>query len=49
MSFSCIDDAHTSEGDDVGDCAARLRDHPQIAAVGVNCTAPAHVAGLLRR
>ncbi len=49
MSFSCRDDAHTSEGDPVGECAARLREFPQIAAIGVNCTAPAHIASLLRR
>jgi homocysteine S-methyltransferase len=31
----------------VGACAAALRGHPQIWALGVNCTPPRHVAGLL--
>jgi homocysteine S-methyltransferase len=49
ISFSCRDGAHTSEGDEIGDCAAALEGFPRIAAVGVNCTAPAHVAELLGR
>lgn len=49
LSFSCRDAAHTSEGDDVADCAARLRSQPQIAAVGVNCTSPRHIEGLMSR
>jgi len=49
LSFSCRDDRHTSEGDDIGECVARLRDFAQISAVGVNCTAPGYVASLLRR
>lgn len=49
LSFSCGDGRHTCGGDDAGDCAAFLDGVPQIAAVGVNCTAPAHVALLLAR
>ena len=40
MSFSCRDGAHNCEGEDIAACAAALRDCSQIAAVGVNCTAP---------
>lgn len=47
VSFSCADGRHTCGGDDVGDCAAFLDGVPQIAAVGVNCIAPAHAAPLL--
>ena len=49
LCFSCRDGAHTSEGEDIGRCAEALRDCPQIAAVGVNCTAPEHVPELLER
>lgn len=49
ISFSCRDDAHTSEGDEVGDCAAALDGYARIAAIGVNCTAPVHVRALLDR
>jgi homocysteine S-methyltransferase len=48
MSFSCRDGEHTSEGESIADCAAALRCFPQIAAVGVNCTQPQHIASLLR-
>jgi homocysteine S-methyltransferase len=49
VGFSCKDGARNCEGEDIGECAARLRDFPQIAAVGVNCTAPQYVTPLLRR
>src|SRR6266436_6399065 len=49
ISFSCKDGEHTSEGDPVGECAAELHRHPQIVAMGVNCTPPQYIAPLLRR
>jgi homocysteine S-methyltransferase len=49
LCFSCRDGAHNSQGEDIGSCAHALRDCPQIAAVGVNCTAPEHVPELLGR
>ncbi|MEP6885241.1 MAG: homocysteine S-methyltransferase [Gammaproteobacteria bacterium] len=49
MSFSCRDGAHTSEGDRIAACAAALRDQPQIAAVGVNCTPPQYIVSLLQQ
>jgi homocysteine S-methyltransferase len=48
ISFACRDAAHTCEGQRIGDCARRLAGCAQVVALGVNCTAPAHVAGLLR-
>jgi homocysteine S-methyltransferase len=48
MSFSCRDGEHTSQGENIGACAAALRGFAQIAAVGVNCTPPQHMASLLR-
>jgi homocysteine S-methyltransferase len=49
LSFSCKDGGHNCEGEDIGACVAELQDFPQIAAVGVNCTAPQYVTPLLRR
>lgn len=49
MSFSCRDGEHTAEGQEIGDCVARLEHCSQIAAIGVNCTAPAHISSLLQR
>jgi homocysteine S-methyltransferase len=49
LSFSCCDGSRTAEGEDIGACVAALSDCPQIAAVGVNCTAPQYVTPLLRR
>ncbi len=47
--FSCRDGARNCEGEDIETCAKALDDHPQIAAVGVNCTAPEYVPELLAR
>jgi homocysteine S-methyltransferase len=47
--FSCQDGARNCEGEEIGACARALREHPQIAAVGVNCTAPGYVLELLER
>jgi homocysteine S-methyltransferase len=49
LSFSCMDGTRNCEGEDIGECAAALQHHPQIAAVGVNCAPPRYVAPLLRR
>ncbi len=49
LCFSCRDGAHNSEGEDIGSCAQALSKYPRIAALGVNCTAPAHVPALLER
>jgi homocysteine S-methyltransferase len=47
--FSCQDGARNCEGEQIETCATALREHPQIAAVGVNCTAPQYVFELLER
>lgn len=48
FSFSARDSAHISHGESLADCAALLDQHPQVAAIGVNCTAPQHIFGLVR-
>ena len=46
VAFTCSDDQHTCSGDVFAEAAARVAG--QVAAVGVNCTAPRHVEPLLR-
>jgi homocysteine S-methyltransferase len=48
FSFSARDGAHVCHGERLADCAALLDGHPQVAAVGVNCTAPVFVPDLIR-
>lgn len=47
LAFSCRNGAQTSEGENVGMCAAEFDGHPQIVAVGVNCTRPEYIEPLL--
>ncbi|MEV0968743.1 homocysteine S-methyltransferase [Microtetraspora glauca] len=49
VSFSCRDGEHVSDGTPLAECAALFTDLPQVIAVGVNCTAPRHVPGLIGR
>ena len=49
LSFACRDGAHTAEGQPIAVAAAALDPHPQIVAIGVNCTAPRHLPELLER
>jgi len=49
MSFSCRDGAHDCEGEEIADCVAALDGSPQVAAIGINCTAPQYAGELLRR
>jgi len=48
FSFSARDAAHICHGEPLAEAAALLDDHPQVAAVGVNCTAPRFVPDLVR-
>ena len=48
MSFSACDEAHICHGERLADCAAFLDNYPQVAAIGVNCTAPNFIPALIR-
>lgn len=48
MSFSAKDGKHISNGELMADCARELESCAQIAAIGINCTAPEHIASLIR-
>ena len=48
ISFTCKDGRSTCGGDKIADCARFLDKEPQVAAIGMNCTAPEFVADLIR-
>lgn len=47
MAFSCRDGHHLCDGSPFADVIAHLARGPGLVAIGVNCTAPAHVESLL--
>ena len=47
ITFSARDGAHTCHGERLTDCAAVLDACAQVAAIGVNCTAPRHIPALI--
>lgn len=47
FSFSARDEAHISDGTPVAECARWLDAQPQVLAIGVNCTAPRFIDGLI--
>lgn len=48
FSFSCRDERHLSDGSRLAEVSAELDSCPQILAIGVNCTSPRHISGLVR-
>lgn len=48
ISFSARDELHVSEGQVFADCVKQLEDHPQVAAIGINCTSPKYISSLIR-
>jgi len=47
IAFSCRDGRHDSQGEPWAACVAALDGFAQVAAIGVNCTAPEHIAELV--
>ena len=47
ISFSAKDEEHISSGEKILDCAAWLDQQNQVAAIGINCTAPQYVKSLI--
>lgn len=47
VSFSCRDERHLCDGTPVHEAAAIFRDHPQVLAIGINCTAPQFIGTLI--
>lgn len=49
VSFSCKDDGHISDGTPIEEVASLFSAHPSVMAIGVNCTQPQFVSGLIRK
>ena len=49
ISFSCRDDNALSDGTPVTEAAAMLKDHPNVLAIGINCTPPQFATALVER
>ena len=47
IAFTCRSGSEVAHGEPIAECAALLDKHPQIVAVGLNCTAPSLVVPLL--
>jgi homocysteine S-methyltransferase len=47
LSFTCRDTAHVAHGELLADCMALINNLEQVVAVGVNCTQPRLIAGLV--
>lgn len=48
ISFSARDGAHLCHGETLAECAVWLDACPQVAAVGINCTAPQYLPALIQ-
>jgi homocysteine S-methyltransferase len=48
VSFSARDEEHISEGQVFADCVKALEEYSQIVAIGINCTSPKYIPGLIR-
>jgi homocysteine S-methyltransferase len=48
LSLTCRDGTHVSHGETLRECAELLDGQPQIIGIGVNCTRPELIAGLIR-
>ncbi len=48
ISFSCKDTQCINDGTPIEECAMYLADHPNIFAIGVNCTPPTYISGLIK-
>ncbi|XP_028401419.1 uncharacterized protein LOC114524517 [Dendronephthya gigantea] len=47
LSFSCKDETHLCHGESFCDAVTSVETYKQVEAVGINCSAPEHVQGLL--
>ncbi|MFK2824726.1 homocysteine S-methyltransferase [Bacillus sp. B190/17] len=48
ISFSAKDESRISSGIPIGECAAWLDAHEQVAAIGINCTSPEYISPLIK-
>ncbi len=49
ISFSCSDKQHLNDGTRIEQAAGLFAAHPNVHAIGINCTAPAYIGELVER
>jgi len=49
VSFSCKNDKQLRDGAPIASCVQLFAHHPRVFAIGVNCTAPRYISGLIKR
>jgi homocysteine S-methyltransferase len=49
ISFSFQDDHRINDGTEIEHCLSLLTNHPKVFAIGVNCTAPKYISGIVKR
>ena len=49
ISFTARDETYISEGQVFADCVKQLEAHPQIVAIGINCTSPRYIPALVHQ
>lgn len=48
MSFSCKDEEHLNDGSKIKSIVSTFRSHPKVFAIGVNCTDPKYISGIIK-
>lgn len=48
FTFTARDEIHISHGETIVECAEFLNSNPQVAGIGINCTSPLFINGLIR-
>jgi|TARA_B110000881_G_C18561313_1_gene510027 homocysteine S-methyltransferase len=48
ISFTCKNDLEISDGTLLAQCCKYLKNHPNIFAIGVNCTSPKYISNLIK-
>jgi homocysteine S-methyltransferase len=48
ISFSCRDEQHVNDGSKIEKCVSIFKNHAKVFAVGVNCTDPKYISGIIK-
>lgn len=48
VSFSFKDEHRINDGTEIGQCISLFANHPKVFAIGVNCTAPEYISGIIK-
>ncbi|HKK73532.1 MAG TPA: homocysteine S-methyltransferase [Saprospiraceae bacterium] len=49
VSFSCKDGLHLNDGSQIQGVVTLFKDHPKVFALGINCTKPEYISGLIQK